>query len=349
MGTGKLANMIYKLLGVAVLLCSFAGAWLAMDYKQYVVSPLPIGDQAYRHVIIPGTSLKRFTADLHQAGILTHPFYFGLMARLAGDSQAIKAGEYLFDPGLTPRQLLEKVVSGAVIQHTFTVVEGWTFSQLLEALRNDNVIVHTLDGLSAEQIMERLGYPDQQAEGRFMPDTYHFPRGTTDLAFLRRAYQTMMTRLQDEWEQRDVGLPYQTPYDALIMASIIEKETALPEERSEIAGVFVRRLERKMRLQTDPTVIYGLGEQFDGNLKRKDLVMDSPYNTYMHAGLPPTPIALPGLASLHAALHPAPGDAVYFVARGDGSHEFSASLEAHNKAVRRYQLHERHQAFDGAK
>ena len=182
-----------------------------------------------------------------------------------------------------------------------------------------------------------------------MPDTYHFPRGTTDLDFLRRAYQTMSARLREEWEQRDVGIPYQTPYDALIMASIIEKETALPEERREIAGVFVRRLERRIRLQTDPTVIYGLGERFDGNLKRQDLASDSPYNTYMHPGLPPTPIALPGLASLHAALHPAPGDAIYFVARGDGSHEFSATLEAHNKAVRRYQLNGRHPASNSSK
>ena len=186
--------------------------------------------------------------------------------------------------------------------------------------------------------MERLGYAGQHAEGRFMPDTYHFPRGTTDVAFLQRAYETMSSRLDKEWVQRAQGLPYKRPYDALIMASIIEKETALPKERSAIAGVFVRRLERGMRLQTDPTVIYGLGKHFDGNLRRQDLSSDSPYNTYMHAGLPPTPIALPGRASLHAALHPALGDALYFVARGDGSHVFSSSLAAHNKAVRRYQI-----------
>lgn len=344
MTAGKLANIVYKICGVAVLLLSFAGGWIVMDYKHYVASPLPITEPGYRHVIAPGTSLKRFAADLHRAGILPHPFYFGWMARFAGDSQAIKAGEYLFAPGVTPPQLLRQVVSGAVIQHAFTIVEGWTFAQLLEDLRHDDVIAQTLNGLAPDQIMERLGYPDQHAEGRFMPDTYHFPRGTTDVDFLQRAYQTMATRLNEEWKQRDRGLPYQTPYEALIMASIIEKETALPEERSEIAGVFVRRLERGMRLQTDPTVIYGLGERFDGNLKRQDLAADSPYNTYMHAGLPPTPIALPGRAALHAALHPASGDAVYFVSRGDGSHEFSSTLEAHNKAVRRYQIDARRPA-----
>jgi peptidoglycan lytic transglycosylase G len=321
MTTGKLANLVYKIFGIAILLLSFAGGWIVMDYKHYVATPLPIAEPGYRHVIAPGTSLKRFSADIHQAGILPHPFYFRWMARLAGDSQAIKAGEYLFAPGITPSQLLRQVVSGAVIQHAFTIVEGWTFAQLLEALRHDEVIAQTLDGLTPDQIMERLGYADQHAEGCFMPDTYHFPRGTTDAAFLQRAYQSMASRLDEEWTRRDPGLPYRTPYDALIMASIIEKETALPEERSEIAGVFVRRLERGMRLQTDPTVIYGLGERFDGNLRRQDLAADSPYNTYMHAGLPPTPIAMPGRASLHAALHPAAGDTLYFVSRGQRRRE----------------------------
>lgn len=344
MATGKLVNIVYKLIGIVVLLLSFAGGWVVMDYRTYASMPLPIAEPGYRYVIAPGTSLKRFTVDLHQAGILPKPLYFRWMARFAGDSQAIKAGEYLFAPGITPPQLLHQVVSGAVVQHAFTVVEGWTFAQLLEALRHDAEIIHTLDNLSPDQIMHRLGHGDQHAEGRFMPDTYHFPRGTTDEDFLQRAYQTMSTRLDEEWQQRDTGLPYRTPYDALIMASIIEKETALPEERREIAGVFVRRLERGMRLQTDPTVIYGLGDRFDGNLRRHDLSSDTPYNTYMHAGLPPTPIALPGRAALHAALHPAAGDAIYFVSRGDGSHEFSATLAAHNRAVRRYQINGRHSA-----
>ena len=338
MRSGRLTNFFYKASGVTILLISFVVGWAVMDYRDYIANPLPVAEPGYHYIIAPGTSLKHFIDDLHVAGILPHPFYFSWMARFAGDSQAIKAGEYFFEPGITPPQLLSEVVSGVVVQHAFTIVEGWTFAQLLEAMSHDEVISHTLDGLTQDQIMERLGYSGQHAEGRFMPDTYHFPRGTTDVAFLQRAYETMSSRLDKEWAQRDQGLPYKRPYDALIMASIIEKETALPEERSKIAGVFVRRLERGMRLQTDPTVIYGLGEHFDGNLRRQDLSSDSPYNTYMHAGLPPTPIALPGRASLHAALHPALGDALYFVARGDGSHVFSSSLAAHNKAVRRYQI-----------
>jgi UPF0755 protein len=338
MTIGKLSNLIYKISGVAILLGSLIAGWVVMDYRQFAANPLPIAAPGYRHVIAPGTSLTRFANDIDRAGIMPHPLYLKWMARIAGKSQAIRAGEYLFAPGITPLQLLEQVVSGAVIEYPFTVVEGWTFAQLLEALRQQDAVALTLNGLTDDQIMERLGYSGQHPEGLFLPDTYRFPRGTTDAAFLQRAYQALATRLADEWQRRDPGLPYQTPYQALIMASIVEKETALPEERPEIAGVFVRRLARGMRLQTDPTVIYGLGSRFDGNLRRRDLEANSPYNTYMHAGLPPTPIALPGLASIHAALHPAPGDAVYFVSRGDGSHQFSATLEAHNKAVRRYQI-----------
>ncbi len=336
--TKKFSDIFYKFCGIAILLASFIGGWVLMDYRQFVSDPLPIAEPGYRHVIAPGTSLQGFADDLHRAGILPHPHYLRWLARWEGKSQSIQAGEYLFAPAITPRQLLEQAASGAVMQHSLTVVEGWTFAQLLEALRQNEIIEQTLNGLDDAQIMARLGHPDQHPEGRFLPDTYHFPRGTSDVAFLQRAYQTLETRLDEEWRQRDPGLPYRTSYEALIMASIIEKETALPEERAEIAGVFVRRLAKGMRLQTDPTVIYGLGSRFDGNLKRRDLASDSPYNTYMHAGLPPTPIALPGLASIHAALHPAPGNALYFVSRGDGSHEFSATLEAHNKAVRRYQI-----------
>jgi UPF0755 protein len=189
--------------------------------------------------------------------------------------------------------------------------------------------------------MARLGRPDEHPEGRFFPDTYHFQRGMTDVAFLQRAYATMERRLQHEWDQRQPDLPYASPYEALIMASIVEKETAVAAERPEVAGVFVRRLQRGMPLQTDPTVIYGLGEDFDGNLRRVHLRQDTPYNTYVRAGLPPSPIALPGAAAIHAALHPAPGDALYFVARGDGTHAFSASLGEHNKAVEAFQLRQR--------
>lgn len=347
MAVVNLSSVFFRLLGVLILFASFAGGWLIMDYKQFVSSPLPIAEAGYRHTITPGTSLKHIAEDLNQAGILPHPVYFTWLARSEGKAQAIKAGEYQFAEGMTPVQLLDRVSSGEVLLHSFTIVEGWTFAQMMVALRQQDAMVHSLSGLGDEQIMERLGYSGQHPEGRFMADTYHFPRDTTDVAFLQRAYHALEARLGEEWEQRDSGLPYQTPYDALIMASIIEKETALPEERPMIAGVFVRRLQRGMRLQTDPTVIYGLGSRFDGNLRRQDLIAESPYNTYMHTGLPPTPIALPGIAAVRAALHPAPGKAIYFVSRGDGSHEFSASLEDHNNAVRRYQLNHRNTAING--
>ena len=235
-------------------------------------------------------------------------------------------------------QLLDDLVAGKVIQYALTIPEGLTFRQIMQLLRQQPELRHTLADDSPAAVMQAIGEPGQSPEGRFYPDTYHFPRGTTDVQFLRRAYRTMAGVLQQEWQARDTGLPYKTPYDALIMASIIEKETAVPAERERIAGVFVRRLEKGMRLQTDPTVIYALGQSYDGNIHRRDLSLDSPYNTYRHAGLPPTPIAAPGRDSIDAALHPAPGEELYFVARGDGSHEFSRTLEEHNRAVARYQL-----------
>jgi UPF0755 protein len=211
----------------------------------------------------------------------------------------------------------------------------------MEAVRAHPAIDQSLEGLSAEQIMQRLGHAGKHPEGRFFPDTYHFPRGTSDQALLRRAYQAMEQLLATEWPGRAADLPLQSPYEALILASIVERETALASERPEIAGVFVRRLQRGIRLQTDPTVIYGMGEAFAGNITRRDLEQDTPYNTYVHSGLTPTPICMPGRDAVHAVLHPAEGDSLYFVARGDGSHAFSATLTAHNRAVRTYQLKER--------
>ena len=334
----NLANLLFKLMGLVLLLGSLVGGWLVMDYRHTIDSPLPVNAPGYRLLIPPGASLRHVTAAMAHDGVLPHPLYLRWLAVLSGRSHAIKAGEYLLEPGTTPRQLLDRVVSGAVLEHSLTVVEGWTFAQLMEALRQQDAIQHTLDGVIPDQVMARLGHPGEHPEGRFLPDTYHFPRGTTDLAFLQRAFQAMSGDLEEEWRAREQGLPYHSAYEALIIASIIEKETALPDERAEIAGVFVRRLVRGMRLQTDPTVIYGLGARFDGNLTRKDLATNSLYNTYMHAGLPPTPIALPGMASIHAALHPAAGDALYFVSRGDGSHVFSATLAEHNRAVRHFQI-----------
>ncbi len=338
MARSTLTQIAFKILGLLIIAASLVGGWLAMDYRHFITHPLPVGEQGHRHLIEPGTSVNRFARQLQQAGVLPHPHYLAWLARWEGKAQQIKAGEYDFSPGITPRELLDKVVSGAVVQHTLTVIEGWTFAQMLAQIQQHPVLVHTLGDQSPQQIMSALGYADQHPEGRFLADTYHFPRGTRDVDFLARAYKAMEAHLSEEWDNRDTSVPYKSAYEALIMASIIEKETALDQERAAIAGVFVRRLQVGMRLQTDPTVIYALGERFDGNLRRADLQYDSPYNTYRYAGLPPTPIALPGVDSLRAALHPASGDALYFVSRGDGSHQFSATLEQHNQAVRRYQL-----------
>ncbi len=239
---------------------------------------------------------------------------------------------------MTALQLLQQMVDGEVIQHTLTLVEGWSFKQVMVALRAHHAIRATLQGLTAAEIMSRLGYAGQHPEGRFFPDTYHFPKATSDIEFLRRAYSAMAERLEQEWVAREPDLPLKSAYEALILASIIEKESAVSAERAEIAGVFIRRLNKGMRLQTDPTVIYGMGEAYDGNIRRRDLRHDTPYNTYTRKGLPPTPIAMPGGEAIHAALHPASAESLYFVARGDGTHYFSATLEEHNRAVRKYQL-----------
>jgi UPF0755 protein len=331
-------NLVFKLLGVLILLSSFALGWLIMDYNAFLRTPVNIGAQDVTYVIEPGTSVKRLARDLQAQGIIEKPWVFIAMTRLRGVAGAIKAGEYAFRPGLTPPQLLEQIVKGEVIQYALTLVEGWSFRQVMAAVDADPHLEHTLSGLDDAAIMAALGYSDVHPEGRFYPDTYHFSRGMTDVAFLQRAYTAMAQRLAEEWAQRKEGLPLKTPDEALILASIIEKETGLVSERDHIAGVFVRRLKKGMYLQTDPTVIYGLGPAFDGNLRRRDLQADTPYNTYRRKGLPPTPIAMPGGDAIRAALHPAPGKALYFVARGDGSHQFSATLAEHNKAVIKYQL-----------
>jgi len=333
-------NRVIKLLVLTILLIGIGGGWLAYDIDRYANSPIIIlAEKAY--VIKPGTSVKALAKDLASQGVLEKPLYFEWYARATQMALKIQAGEYLLKPGTTPKQLLTIFNQGDVTQYALTVVEGWTFKQMLQAIERESNIKSTLKGLSREKIMERLGMPGKHPEGLFYPDTYYFPLGDTDVNFLKRAYQRMDEVLKKAWQQRDVGLPYKTAYDALIMASIVEKETAAPNERNAIAGVFVRRLQKRMRLQTDPTVIYGLGDAYDGNIRRRDLKNPHPYNTYVHRGLPPTPIALPGKDAIYAALHPKPGKDLYFVARGDGSHYFSATLEEHNRAVAKYQLKRR--------
>lgn len=324
------------LLVLAIAAVLGGGAWL--EYRHFASTPIHLDTQRVVVEIPRGTSLHELGENLAVRRIISNPYLFIALGRITGDGSRIQAGEYAVDTGMTPRQLLTLFASGKVIQHAVTIIEGWTFRQAFAAIETDDRFVKKLEGVSCDELMARLGYPGQEAEGRFFPDTYYFTKGTTDIEILRRAHRAMAKILKEEWAGRAPGLPLSSPDDALILASIIEKEAARPSERPRIAGVFERRLALGMRLQTDPTVIYGLGNAYDGDLTKADLSENTPYNTYLHAGLPPTPIALPSRASIHAAVHPAPGDSLYFVARGDGTHQFSATLEEHNAAVRHYQL-----------
>ena len=313
--------------------------WFWRDMQTQLDAPINItAPISLTYTIKPGMNLKQVAQDLTQQGVLAHPYYFMLEGRLQGSESRLKAGEYLLKPGVTQRQLLELFVRGKVVQHSLTLIEGWSFRQLMDEVVSNGTLVQTLSNIDSKTVMAALSVPEIHPEGRFFPDTYHFPIGMTDIEFLHRAYVKMERVLEEEWQQREAGLPYKTSDEALIMASIIEKETAVAEERAAIAGVFVRRLQKGMKLQTDPTVIYAMGDDYHGNIRRQDLKIDSPYNTYFYAGLPPTPISLPGVEAIHAALHPEDGETLYFVAKGDGSHYFSKTLKEHNRAVARYQL-----------
>lgn len=316
---------------------SFIVAWLVMDFQTFRKNPLSIPANGLHLVVEPGSTLKSVAGRLEQQQVLRKPVYMVMLARYLRLDARIKAGEFQFRPGITPEQMLHQLADGKVIQHTITLIEGETFAQMMQRVSADPVLVHRLENTDAATVMTAIGYPDLHPEGRFLPETYHFPRGTSDIDYLRRAFREMETFLQESWQERDEDLPLKTSYDALILASIVEKETGVVEERPTIAGVFVRRLRKGMRLQTDPTVIYGMGDSYDGDIRFRDLRQDTPYNTYTRYGLPPTPIAMPGKDAILAALHPASGDALYFVARGDGSHQFSSTLEQHNRAVDRYQ------------
>ncbi len=326
-----------------MLALGLTGLVLWQRYEAFTTQPLSVPPAAgagepFLFDIPTGMSLRTLARELTGLGVLEHPWFFLALAHLSGQAARVKAGEYEIAPGTTPVALLDKLVRNQVHQRAITLIEGWTTAQLLAALARDDRLVRKLEGVTPETLMAALGRPGQSPEGRFFPDTYRFTKGTSDLDLLKRAAQAMDQVLAEEWRDRAPGLPLRDPEQALILASIIEKETGLASERATIAGVFIRRLQLGMRLQTDPTVIFGLGSAFDGDLRRADLLRDTPYNTYTRAGLPPTPIALPGRAALRAALHPAPGDSLYFVARGDGGHWFSATLEEHNQAVRRFQL-----------
>jgi len=310
---------------------------MGADLFWYARTPLPLKTLPAEFTLKPGSSLTAVAEQLRQQGVIESSWRFRLLARMLGDAARIKAGHYTLGRATTPIELLRKLTQGEVSLREIVFIEGWTFRQMRDALDAHPALRHDTTNMSDAQILAALHIPETHAEGLFFPAKYYIDPGNSDISILRRAYETMQTHLAKEWALRQPGLPYENSYQALTMASIIEKETGLASERPLIAAVFINRLRNGMRLQTDPSVIYGLGDAFDGNLRKRDLLADTPYNTYTRAGLPPTPIAMPGLDSIHAALHPAPSPALYFVARGDGSHIFSDNLEQHNSAVMRYQ------------
>jgi UPF0755 protein len=334
-------SVIRSLLVLVLLALVLAGAAVAVGgyaYQRFADAPISVADDTVV-VVARGDGFRKVLRSLRQAGIDEgHDLLWQALAWELGALRRLKVGEYAVRDGITPRELLKQIERGAVIQYRFTLVEGWNFRELRLALARHPVLEQTLPGQSDEQVMAALGAEGVHPEGRFLPETYQFVRGMNDLDVLRRAYGAMQQALAATWEARVPDLPLQSAEEALILASIIEKETGVPGERRDIAGVFVRRMRTGMRLQTDPTVIYGIGDAYDGNITRAHLTTDTPWNTYTRDGLPPTPIAMPGRAALAAAVDPADGETLYFVSRGDGSHQFSRTLEEHNAAVRRYQL-----------
>ena len=333
---GAVLRLLLVLLVLALIGCTL----VVLDYRKFTETPLTIARADATIDIARGENYRTIVDHLRTAGITqASPWYWRALGRELGTEGKLHAGEYALTQGLTPRQLLQKMAAGEVLQHHFTIVDGWTFKQLRVALAGDAGLAQTVTTMSDEDLAKKLGIEDGRPEGWFLPETYSWIKGDSDFDVLKNAHAAMQKALDRLWGARasDVGL--ESPYQALILASIVEKETGKPDERPLIAGVFMRRLRFHMRLQTDPTVIYGMGDNYDGNIRKVDLEADTPYNTYTRDGLPPTPIALPGTPALEAALHPAAGDALYFVARGDGSHEFSATLDEHNRAVQKYQLH----------
>jgi UPF0755 protein len=330
-GRKRWLMLVLSILSLVVVI----GAVLSWRYYE---RPLPMSAERVEVRVAPGMTARAIARQLRAAGVDIHAEAFVALARATKATQTLRAGRYEFTRGASLDDVLAKLRNGDVLRERLTVVEGWTLRDMRAALAAHPELKQDSAKLSDAQLLMAIGATESHPEGLFAPDTYVFDPGSSDLEILRRAYRTQMQTLQSLWENRAPDLPYKSPYDALIMASIVEKETGLASERQRIAGVFVNRLRKGMLLQTDPAVIYGLGEKFDGNLRKRDLLADGPYNTYARAGLPPTPIALPGRPALEAALRPEPTSALYFVARGDGSSEFSESLSAHNRAVQKYQL-----------
>ncbi|MGB5412551.1 MAG: endolytic transglycosylase MltG [Woeseiaceae bacterium] len=339
------------LLIIAVLLAILLTGLIvgSLQFNRFLETPVTVPANGASFEIKPGSSLAKVSKQLAEQGIIEKPAWFRRYGSWAGEAAAIQAGDYRIEPGTTPAELLQQFASGAVQLYSFTIIEGWNHWELLQAMHDHPEIAAQLQDDQWPAFIAELGSEASSPEGLFLPETYSFPRGTSDKVVLTQAFELMQEALAEEWQGRAENLPIETPYEALVLASIIEKETARADERARISGVFVRRLQKRMRLQTDPTVIYGLMPDFNGNLTRKNLRADTPYNTYTRGGLPPTPIAMPGRAAINAALHPADGEELFFVATGlgDGSHKFSATKEEHDAAVQEYLKRLRQQRRSG--
>ncbi|MGM0537256.1 MAG: endolytic transglycosylase MltG [Pseudomonadota bacterium] len=327
---------VLKILLVLIILAALAAFAGHRYWQSRLEAPVAL-DEPTLYEVPEGAGYHRVVSELAEQGVLADEWAYRLLARLEPEAlPRLRPGEYRLEPGMSGRELLALLGSDDVVTYPLTIPEGWTFRQMRELLDAAPKLEHQTEGLSDAEVMARLGREGRHPEGWFFPETYHYHKGLSDLDILRQALERMETTLDEVWDRRDDDLPLESPYEALIMASLIERETGAPEERSEIAGVFKRRLEQGMRLQTDPTVIYGMGERYEGNITRADLREATSYNTYVIEGMPPTPIALPGRASLEAAVQPEEGETLYFVAKGDGTHHFSRTLREHNNAVNRY-------------
>ncbi len=343
-----MSKILMRFTAYATLIILFVAVFAYSQLQRYLDAPMAVPADGFEYSLPRGGSLGSAAYALAKQGVLESPRYLTLFSRLTGRGSSIKAGDYLLDAGITPRQLLDKFERGDVQYFQLTLVEGWNLTQVMAAVRAQHKLVRVLDANASIVKPGQLDIDTEHAslEGLLFPDTYHYHSHTTDIELLQQAHQRLISVLESEWQTRDDNLPYKNAYEALIMASLVEKETGVASERAQIAGVFVRRLQKGMRLQTDPSIIYGLGADFDGNLRSRHL-KDSAniYNTYRHNGLTPTPIALAGREAIHAALHPAEGDSLYFVAKGDGTHYFSKTLEEHQRAVRKYQIRQRRKDY----
>jgi len=326
-----------RFLFVLLLLAAGAGWFAWADYQRYLEQPVSLSETGESFSIERGWSANRVADELESRGIIEKRHWFGL-SKKAG---SVKSGEFNLSGPLTVPELFDTFVEGQTVQYSLSLIEGSNWKQAMARVAESSDLIHTLDAetmQSEEKLMQALGFADVHPEGQFFSDTYSFPKGTTDVEYLQRSKRMLDQVLQEEWEGREDNLPLNSPYEALILASIVEKETAVASERPLIAGVFLSRIIKRMRLQTDPTVIYGMGDSYDGNIRRSDLTTDTPYNTYTRSGLPPTPISMVGREAINAVLHPDETQSLYFVAKGDGTHKFSETLEQHNAAVRKYQL-----------